>query len=202
MVNPIGYWLDANDGEAYWVAFSQFYPVPDERQTRLLVNPVRQPYKQLFRQAPSYLITTGAAPLMPLDGPRLEVIADQWVGDCREVTIHFTTSLHDRLNILILNPTLLAITFPDNVTIEQLVHGGAWRLRFDGMPVDGIDIRFEFSDSRAVRFLLLEETTGVPSFPGLETQPAPGTMRNPGGYANGTDFTAIYRSFELDGFDE
>jgi hypothetical protein len=138
---------------------------------------------------------------MPLDGPLLEVIADQWVGNHREVTIHFTTSLHNRLNILILNPSLMAITFPDNVRIEQHVHGGTWMLRFDGMPVNGIDIRFEFSDSRAFRFQLLEETTGVPSFPGLETQPAPGTMRNPGGYANGTDFTAIYRSFELDEFD-
>jgi len=107
---------------------------------------------------------------MPLDGPRLVVIADEWVGDRREVTILFTTSMHDRLNIFVLNPPL-AITFPDNTRIEPLVHGGAWRLRFDDMPVDGIEIRFEFFAAQAARFLLLEETTGVPSFPGLETQP-------------------------------
>jgi hypothetical protein len=70
-------------------------------------------------------------------------------------------------------------------------------VRFDGTPVDGIEIRFEFSARRAAQFLLLEETTGVPSFPGLETQPAPGTMRNPGGYDNAADFTAIYRRIDL-----
>ena len=200
MVNPIGYWLDANDDIAYWVAFSSFYTVPDERQTRLLVDPVDQPYKHLFPQAPSYSITTGVAPLLPLDGPRLEVLMDEWVGDRREVTIHFTTSMHDRLNIFVLDSHLQAVTFPDNERIEVPSHYGAWRLRFDGMPVDGIEIRFEFSTKRAVRFLLLEETTGVPSFPGLETQPAPGTMLNPGGYANGTDFTAIYRRIEIPQF--
>ena len=134
---------------------------------------------------------------MPLDGPRLEVIADEWVGDRREVTVHFTTSMHDRLNIFVLDIPLQAVTFPDNARIELPVHGGAWRLRFDGTPVDGIEIRLKFSSTRAARFLLLEETTGVPSFPGLETQPAPGTMRNPGGYGNGTDFTAIYRRIDL-----
>ena len=139
---------------------------------------------------------------MPLEGPHLEVIADEWVGGRREVTIHFTTSMHDRLNIFVLDIPPIAITFPDNERIELPVHGGAWKLRFDGTPVDGIEIRFEFSSTQAARFLLLEETTGVPSFPGLETQPAPGTMRNPGGYDNATDFTAIYRSFELDAFDE
>jgi hypothetical protein len=161
------------------------------------VNPVRQPYKRLFPQAPSYSITTSGAPLMPLDGPRLEVLADEWVGDRREVTIHFTTSMHDRLNIFVLNSPLLAITFPNDERIELPVYGGARMLRFNGMPVDGIEIRFEFSSTRTVRFLLLEETTGVPSFPDLETQPAPGTMRNPGGYDNATDFTAIYRQIDL-----
>jgi hypothetical protein len=125
------------------------------------------------------------------------VIADEWVGDHREVTIHFTTSMHDRLNIFVLNPPLLAITFPDNTRIKLLVHGNAWMLRIDGMPVDGIEIRFEFSTGQAAQYLLLEETTGVPSFPGLEAQPAPGTMRNPGGYTNVTDFTAIYRRIDL-----
>lgn len=137
------------------------------------------------------------APLMPLDGPRLEVIADEWIGDRRKVTIRFTTSIHDRLNIFVLNPPLQAVTFPNDERIELPVYDGAGRLRFDGTPVDGIGIRFEFSATEVTRFLLLEETTGVPFSPGLETHPAPGTMLNPGGYDNLTDFTSIYRRIDL-----
>lgn len=196
MVNPIGYWLDANDGEAYWVAWSDFFKVPDARQSDLMADPVSKPYTELFPAAPQYSITTSEAPLLELNGPRLEVHKNEWVVDRRAVTIRFTTSMHDRLYIFIPNASLLAITFPNNVRAE-LGGSSEWKLRFDGMPVEGMEIRFEFSTSGPIQFLLLEEKTGLPSFPGLVTQPEPGTMRNPGGYDNAQDFTAIYRAFEI-----
>lgn len=196
MVNPIGYWLDANDGEAYWVAWSDFFKVPDARQSDLMADPVSKPYTELFPAAPQYSITTSEAPLLELNGPRLEVHKNEWVVDRRAVTIRFTTSMHDRLYIFIPNASLLAITFPNNVRAE-LGGSSEWKLRFDGMPVEGMEIRFEFSTSGPIQFLLLEEKTGLPSFPGLVTQPEPGTMRNPGGYDNAQDFTAIYRALEI-----
>ncbi len=58
----------------------------------------------------------------------------------------------------------------------------------------------EFSNPGPVHFLLIEEKTGLPSFPGLATQPQPGTMPSPGEFYQGVrmDFTAIYRDFMVE----
>ena len=72
--------------------------------------------------------TTSEAPLLTLDGPRLEVLADNWVDDRRSVIIQFTTSLHDVLHIFIPNSSLLAITFPNGERTETGV-GREWMLR-------------------------------------------------------------------------
>jgi hypothetical protein len=75
---------------------------------------------------------------------------------------------------------------------------GLW-MRFDGMPVEGMEIRFEFNTQELIQFMLVEEKTGLPSFPGLITQPVPGTMRSPGEFLQGdaTDFTAVYKPYEI-----
>jgi len=58
----------------------------------------------------------------------------------------------------------------------------------------------EFSNPGSVHFLLVEEKTGLPSFPALATQPQPGTMPSPGEFYQGvpTDFTAIYSDFMVE----
>jgi len=196
LVNPIGYWLDVNKGEAYWVAFSNQL---DQRQANLLVDPIRRSYTELLSLAPQYSVLTSAAPLLELDGPQLEVLEDKWVSDRRVVKARVTTSMHDRIYIIIPKEyPLLAITLPNNEKTElPPADDRGWVLRFDGMPVEGIEISFEFSESGSIQFLLVEEKTGVPSFPGLSTQPEPGTMKSPGEFYQGipTDFTAIHRNF-------
>ncbi len=217
LVNSIGYWLDPEDNEAYWIAFiggyridartTTEYQVPfpeemDERQNHLLLNPVRRDYRDLFPKAPGFSVLTSEAPLLTQDGPGLEVIADEWINNHRKISIRFTTSMHDRLYIVIPDTPLLAITVPNNERIEA--SGTEWWLRLDGMPVEGVEILFEFSTTRPIHFLLVEEKTGLPSFPNLTTQPEPGTMRSPGEFLQGvaTDFTAIYRYFDVPVFDE
>jgi hypothetical protein len=67
------------------------------------------------------------------------------------------------------------------------------------MPAEGVEMTFEFSDSGPIQMLLVEEKTGLPSFPGLSTQPEPGTIKSPGEFYQGipTDFTAINRNYSL-----
>jgi hypothetical protein len=194
-VNPIGYWLDANDGKAYWVTFSKEL---DERQSNLLMEPVQRPYTELFPKVSPLSVLTSEAPMLALDGPRLEVITDEWINSRRVVNIRFITSMHDRLYIVVQGAPLVAITVPNNERVELVGSNETW-LRFDGMPVEGMEIRFEFSTSRPIQFLLVEEKTGLPSFPGLATEPEPGTMQSPGEFGQGlpTDFTAIYRPFVI-----
>jgi hypothetical protein len=93
----------------------------------------------------------------------------------------------------------LAITLPNNGRME-LPQAPDWGLRFDGTPVEGMEITFEFSNPGPVHLLLVEEKTGLPSFPGLATQPQPGTMPSPGEFYQGvpTDFTAIRRDFVVE----
>lgn len=213
MVNSIGYWLDVDTQEANWVAFiggtridartTTRYEVAfpaemDERQTRLLENPFRQPYTDLFPEAPPFSVLTSEAPRMQLEGPYLEVLSDEWIDNRRLVNIRFITSMHNRLFIVVPDSSLLALTFPNNARTE-VAENDQWWLRLDGMPLEGLEIMFEFSEGDAVRFLLVEEKTGLPSFPGLETNPLPGTMSSPGEFLQGlpTDFTAIYRVIEV-----
>jgi hypothetical protein len=134
----------------------------------------------------------------------MEVIKDEMVTDRRKVTVKITTSMRDRLYVIIPDDSpLLAITLPNNGRME-LPQAPNWVLRFDGTPTEGIQIIFEFSRPGQIHLLLVEEKTGLPSFPGLSTQPQPGTMPSPGEFYQGvpTDFTAIYRTFEIQAFGE
>jgi hypothetical protein len=130
----------------------------------------------------------------------MEVLADNWTDGRRVADIRFTNSMHDRLYIIVPDVPILAITTPDNERIE-LAESAGWVLRFDGMPAEAIEIRFEFSGTGSIRVLLVEERTGLPSFPGLVTRPEPGTMLSPGEFYQGmaTDFTAISRIFVIPG---
>jgi hypothetical protein len=61
LVNPVGYWLDANENEAYWIGFSEEL---DERQRGLLVDPVHQSYTEIFPEAPDYPVLASQASLL------------------------------------------------------------------------------------------------------------------------------------------
>jgi hypothetical protein len=213
MVNSVGYWFNPENEEAYWLAFiggaridahrttevqAAFPESMDARQSRLLVSPVRRPYVELFPQAPPFTVLTSEAPRLDLDGPNLSVVFDAWVDGRRVVDLHFATSLHDRLYVVVANPTLTAVTLPHNAR-QALAGVDEWWLRLDGMPREGLEIRFEFSAKGPVTFLLVEEKTGLPIIGETETAPPPGTMQSPGEFLQGipSDFTAIYRSFSI-----
>ncbi|HSF82909.1 MAG TPA: M28 family peptidase [Anaerolineales bacterium] len=213
LVNSIGYWLDSKDNRAYWVAFIgghrtdartmsrievAFPEAMDERQNQLLLDPIRRDYKELFAEAPGFSVLTSEAPLLVHTGPSLDVISDRWINNRRVMRVRFTASLQDRLYIVIPNTPLQGIKVPHNARAELSGNTGWW-LRFDGIPGAGLEMSFEFGSADQIQFLLVEEKTGLPSFPGLMTQPEPGTMRSPGLFLQGdaTDFTALHRSFEI-----
>ncbi|MGD8815126.1 MAG: hypothetical protein PVI78_11710, partial [Anaerolineales bacterium] len=116
------------------------------------------------------------------------------------IRLHFTTSMHDRLYVIIPeSASVLAFTLPHNERTEMPPSDQGFVLRFDGMPVEGFEMAFELDASGVFQILLVEERTGLPSFIGLSTQPLPGTMRTPGEFYQGipTDFTAIHRAFTI-----
>jgi hypothetical protein len=201
LINPMGYWLDASTGEASWIAFSEAL---DERQSRILVDPLRRPYTEIFPEAPPYTVLTTAAPALDLAGPYLDVVDDGWVDGRRALRLRTTTSMHDRLYVIVPPDALvLALTIPHNGRMSLPPCDGAFVLRFDGMPVEGVEVGFELDADGPVEVLLVEERTGLPSFPGLPTEPQPGTMRTPGEFyqAIPTDFTAIRRDYTIQGLD-
>jgi len=198
LVNPVGYWMDADEGKAYWIAFSDEL---DERQSNLLVAPTRRSYTELLSEAPHYSVLTSAAPLLDFEGPRFEVLMDEWDDSLRMVKARIYASMHDRVYIIVPEEfPVRAFTLPyDGRTELPPINGYEWVFRFDGMPEEGIEITFEFTIGEPIQFLLVEEKTGLPSFPGLSTQPEPGTMKSPGEFYQGipTDFTALYRDIVI-----
>ena len=143
---------------------------------------------------------TSEAPPLNRDGPHLEVISDEWVDQRRVINAALTTSMHERLYVIVPDTPLQAITLPQNERTSMANSNDLW-MRLDGMPLEGIEIRFEFDTADPLQLFLVEEKTGLPSFPGFSTQQEPGTMRSPGEFLQGdaTDFTAISRSVEIAG---
>lgn len=199
LVNPVGYWLDVDQDEAYWIAFSEEL---DERQAQLLGNPIKRAYTEIISEAPEYAVLTSEAPMLELEGPYLEVVEDAWVNDRHMIRVRVTTSMHDRLYLIIPKEVeVLALTLPYNERTEVPPCDKEFVFRFDGMPVEGFEMEFEIHHSDPFQFMLVEEKTGLPTFPGLSTKPQPGTMRTPGDFRQGipTDFTAVNRHFIIQG---
>jgi len=148
-------------------------------------------------------VLVSMAPMLNLSGPLLEVLADDWIDGRRVIQVRLTTSMYERIFIILPKDSpLLAITFPDNGRTElPLVYDQGWWLRLEGLPVEGIRITFEFSGKEPIMFLLVEEKTGLPYFSGFSTAPEPGTMKSPGVFTQviPTDFTVIYRTLLVAG---
>lgn len=203
LVNPIGYWLDADKQEATWITFSAGL---DERQSALFLDAVQRSYTDVFPQAPHWPVLACPAPMLDLDGPHLEVVENTWTGGRRAVRMKITTSMEDR--VYVITPegaSVLAIAIPHNekAGLPPCDEEMDFVLRFDGTPTEGFEVGFELDHPGSFRVLVVEERTGLPSFPGLSIQPQPGTMRTPGEFYQDipTDFTAIYREFEVPGSD-
>ena len=194
-VNPVGYWLDADEDAAYWIGFSEEL---DERQKGLLAGAERQSYQEVFSRAPAFTVACGEAPRLDLEGPTMKLLADEWKGDRRLTRVRFRTSMHDRLYVIIPGEVnVLAMTIPQNERIELGPTGLDFILRFDGMPAEGLELAFEVDTPEPYPLFAVEERTGLPSFPGLSTRPSPGTMSTPGEFLQAipTDFTAISRDY-------
>jgi hypothetical protein len=199
LVNPVGYWLDAGENQAYWVGFAKTL---DERQQGLLADPIRQSYAEIFPEAPGYPVLVSHAPLQDQQGPQLRVVKDAWNNDRRFIQLEIMASMQDRVYVIVPGGApVLAITIQNNDKTELPVLEDEFVIRFDGVSADGIELGFDLDVRGSFQILVVEEKTGLPSFPGLMTQPQPGTMRTPGEFYQGipTDFTAIYRAFTVSG---
>ena len=220
LINSIGYWFDVESNEANWIAFIGGYRMDavttteqqvafpeemDERQKHILIDPIRRPYTEIFQEAPPFSVLTSSAPKLNKAGPHLEVVEDLRDNNRRLIRVLVTTSMHDRLYVIIPGEAeVLALTLPHNERIEVPGYDEEFVLRFDGMPSEGFEIVFEINSLNQFEILLVEEKTGLPSFPGLSTLPEPGTMRSPGEFYQGdaTDFTAINRDFVVQSLDQ
>jgi hypothetical protein len=199
LVNPVGYWFDANENEAYWIGFSEEL---DGRQKGLLVDPVQQSYTEIFPEAPNYSVLVSQPPMLDQQGPQLEVVNNIWMSGQRSVQVQISTSMKDRVYVIIPGDApVLSITIPNNGKTELPFSEDEFVLRFDGTPAEGLELSSDLEQTGSFQILVVEERTGLPSFPGLLTHAQPGTMRTPGEFYQGipTDFTAIYRAFTVSG---
>jgi hypothetical protein len=77
----------------------------------------------------------------------------------------------------------------------SLIDDGGWAyLRFDALP-GGLDLELDVPSNEPVNILLIDVSTGLPSFAGIVTQPS-GLMLGPPDCSMSvpTDFTAVHKS--------
>ncbi len=154
--------------------------------------------------APSKTVLASPAPVAELYGPELSVREDRYENGNRTLSLHIVPLQQERL-VIDLNPEPKRLVINPRSEDKQsartfsLVNDGRWAyLRFDASPPAGLDLEMDILSNEPVEIRLVGVSTGLPSFPGIVTQP-PGLMISPPDYGLGmpTDFTAVHRRILL-----
>jgi hypothetical protein len=121
----------------------------------------------------------------------------------RTLLVHVTSFKQERLEVH-LKPEPERLTIYDENGKEglpktfSLINNGGWAyVRFDALP-GGLDLELDVSSNESVNILLIDVSTGLPSFPGIVTQPS-GLMIGPPDCSMSipTDFAAVHKSIIL-----
>jgi len=199
--NQVGYWLDGDSGKANWVTQPGEF---DERQISLFKGSSMVPYSVIHPLGnKSKTVLTSPAPVASLQAPKLFVKEDLYQNDKRTILLQINSFQRERLEVH-LNPE------PERLTINgkkeglpktlSLIHDGGWAyLRFDA-PTEELDLEMDVPYNEPVYIVLIDVCTGLPSFPGIVTQPTGFTLGPPDcSMSIPTDFTAVHKSFFLPG---
>lgn len=199
----VGYWLDGDSGEANWVTQpGQF----DARQISLFEESSMVPYSEIHPLGnKSKTVLTSPAPVAPLQAPGLFVKEDRHQDEKRIILLHINSFQRERLEVH-LNPEPEMLTINGTKEKEELpktfslIHDGGWAyVRFDAPP-DSLDLELVVPSNEPVNILLIDVSTGLPSFPGIATQPSGFILGPPDcSMSIPTDFTAVHKSFFLPG---
>jgi hypothetical protein len=197
--NQVGYWLDGDSGKANWVTQPGKC---DERQISLFEGSSMVPYSVIHPLGDkSKTVLTSPAPVAPLQAPGLSVNQDTYQDDKRTILLNVTSFQKERLEVH-LKPE------PERLTINgkkeglpktfSLIHDGGWAyVRFDAPPEE-LDLELDVPRNEPVYIVLIDVCTGLPSFPGIVTQPPGFTLGPPDcSMSIPTDFTAVHRSIFL-----
>jgi hypothetical protein len=196
--NHVGYWLDGDSGEANWVT----YPGElDQRQIPLFEGSSMVPYSEIHPLGnESKTVLTSPAPVAPLQAPGLFVKEDRHQDGKRTLLVHIISFQQERLEVH-LKPEPEKLTIYSEKGQEglpktfSLIDDGGWAyLRFDALP-GGLDLELDVPSNEPVNILLIDVSTGLPSFAGIVTQPS-GLMLGPPDCSMSvpTDFTAVHKS--------
>jgi hypothetical protein len=153
--------------------------------------------------APAKAVLAIAAPVAELRRPELSVRKDKYEDSNRTLSLHLPSFHQERLAIY-LNPEPKRLVIRDSQNKEwaktfSLVSDGRWAyVRFDSSPPGGLDLEMDIPSDEPVEIQLVGVNTGLPSVPGVITQPL-GLMISPPDYGLGipTDFTAVHRRILL-----
>jgi hypothetical protein len=197
--NQVGYWLDGDSGKANWVTQPGKF---DERQISLFEGSSMVSYSVIHPLGDkSKTVLTSPAPVAPLQAPGLSVNQDTYQDDKRTILLNVTSFQKERLEVH-LKPE------PERLTINgkkeglpktfSLIHDGGWAyVRFDAPPEE-LDLELDVPRNEPVYIVLIDVCTGLPSFPGIVTQPPGFTLGPPDcSMSIPTDFTAVHRSIFL-----
>ena len=199
--NQVGYWLDGDSGEANWVTSPGEL---DQRQITLFERSSKVPYSEIHPLGnESKTVLTSPAPVAPLQAPGLFVKEDRHQDGKRTLLIHIMSFQKERLEVH-LKPEPERLTLYGEKEKEglpktfSLIEDGGWAyVRFDALP-GGLDLELDVPSNEPVNILLIDVSTGLPSFPGIVTQPS-GLMIGPPDCSMSipTDFTAVHKSVIL-----
>lgn len=177
----------------------------DERQIPLFKDGSPVPFSEIHPLGNAdRTVLASPAPVAPLQAPELSVEEDRFEADKRTLRLHVTFFQCEGLEVhLKPEPQRLTISGYDANNgppkTFSLVEDGRWAyVRFDPPPPGGFDLGLEMPSNEPVEVLLIDVATGLPSFPGIVTEP-PGLMIGPPDCSMSipTDFTAVHKMVRL-----
>ncbi|MFM1919426.1 MAG: hypothetical protein RLZZ303_1060 [Candidatus Hydrogenedentota bacterium] len=179
-MNHLCYGMNCSTGEAYWLSaddeldewLRHFFQSEDERGT---VDDFIPGMQAEFRRA--------VAP--PSDVPHSEVavLSDNRTAGARELVLRVSSPRKAaRLDIAlapevdVYEASLNGIGLGDAKKEKRREEGQPWRVRYQGLSYDGVELRLVLPADVPVRMLVREESFGIPPIPGINVPPRPEHM--------------------------
>ncbi|HEY9401791.1 MAG TPA: M20/M25/M40 family metallo-hydrolase, partial [Pyrinomonadaceae bacterium] len=176
--DQIFYGLNADTGKANWLTFDQ---APDEWTSQYLTwRPEYQPVNDFASATTQGWFPRAAAESVQVAAPNIEVLGDASNNGTRTLRLR-VTSPRQAPHLAVYVDSKAEVSgalLNGKQTASKLPYASAsranrWALQYKNAPPEGIELVLEVRASEPLKLRVVDQSAGLPAFPGASYQPRP-----------------------------
>src|SRR6202162_2677639 len=171
--DSVSYWLDSNSEKASWISFDTN---PDNWTSQFLTGHFEASTVHLLNPVDGDAILKAEAPYVQLPPPGVETLEDSTTGGERKLRLRLVSPRQARIIWLQLEKaTVVAATLEGRkVQVNEVdKRNKVWGIVYLALPTEGIELDLTLNASETPQFTLIDQSDGLPSFPGFHFEPRP-----------------------------